>query len=154
MVVTGIASWASVQAPNTTYEPVYTIDLEVSDADAEVLRSQDITVKTEDGKNMVKFKRKQFREGGNENPKPNVVDADNMPFDKLIGNGSKVNVQYRTYEWSWGGKQGTGADLVGVQVIDHVAYGGSEFAPVAEPNDQPVETSNNNYKGDLPFDDE
>jgi len=155
MVVTGTAYWASLQAPNTRFEPVYCIDLEVSDADAEALAKEGLTVKTTDeGKKMVKIKRNQFRDNGDENPKPNVVDSDNMPFDRLIGNGSKVNVQYRMYDWEWGGRSGKAADLVGVQVISHVAYGGSEFEPVAEDKEKQSEQTNDNYEGDSPFDDE
>jgi len=153
MIVKGIAKWASVQAPNTTFEPEYSVDLEVSDVDAKALRAKGLVVKDKDGKNVIKFKRKVTRSDGEENPKPKVVDADAMPFDELIGNGSEVNVQYRTYDWTWAGKSGVSADLVGIQVLNHVAYGGTEFEPVdvkADPEPQP----SSQYAGEKPFDDE
>jgi len=152
-VVTGVAYWASVQAPNTTYEAEYSVDLVVSEADAEKLRNQNITVGDRDGEPMVKFKRRQFRKDGTENPKPKVVDSDAMPMDDLIGNGSKVNVQYRTYPWTYAGRSGVGADLVGVQVLELVAYGGSEFKPVEVPADsEQPEQPTTKYTGDEPFD--
>ena len=154
MIVRGIAKWASVQAPNTTFEPEYSIDLEVSDQDAQTLRGQNLVVKEKDGKNVIKFKRKVTRSDGEENPKPKVVDADAMPFGELIGNGSEVNVQYRTYDWTWAGKSGVSADLVGVQVLKHVAYGGTEFEPVSV-NDTPEQKQPaSSYEGEKPFDDE
>jgi len=154
-IVQGIASWASIQAPNTTYEHQYCIDLEISEDDAERLRAEGVTVKESNvGKPLVKFKRKVKRADGEENPKPIVVDVDNMPFDKLVGNGSIVNVQYRTFDWTYAGKTGVSADLVGVQVLKHEAYGGSEFEAVDGSKKEAKEPISTEITEESPFSDE
>ena len=45
------------------------------------------------------------------------------PIDVLVGNGSKVKVLYKPFEWKFAGKSGTSLDLQAVQVIDLVPYG-------------------------------
>lgn len=57
-----------------------------------------------------------------ENEQPRVVDADMEPFDKLIGNGSLVNVQYRVGSWNFKGKAGKTGYLKAVQVVEHIPY--------------------------------
>ena len=44
------------------------------------------------------------------------------PLDKIVGNGSKVKVMYKPYEWNFKGKKGMGLDLQAVQVIDLIEY--------------------------------
>jgi hypothetical protein len=44
-VASGKAYWASVTKPNTTFEPVYTVDLVISDSDAQNLQAKGIKVK-------------------------------------------------------------------------------------------------------------
>ena len=51
----------------------------------------------------------------------------------LVGNGSDVNVLYKTYEWNYAGKNGIGADLQAVQVINLVEYSeGEDFDVVPD----------------------
>lgn len=141
MKVMGTAMWASIQAPNTTYDPVYSIDLIVTEDVAESLKAMGLKVKsTEDGF-VVKFKRNQFRADGTENNKPAVRDADNQPFADLVGNGSRVIVQFSTYEWSNKFGKGISADLQGVQVVELVAYrngDGDEFEPLNESDEEVI----------------
>lgn len=142
-IVQGTAEWCSVQEPNTTFEPVYCIDVIVDDDTATALEGQGLTVKRDavdkDGNargNVFKVKRKAFRKGGVPNQKPNCVDAKNQPFNDLIGNGSLVNVQYNVFNWEFAGKKGTSADFVGVQVLKHVPMqtNSPEFEAVEEPD--------------------
>lgn len=141
MKVRGIAYWASVQVPNTTFEPIYQIDLAVSEESAKALRDMGLSIKdTEDGL-ICKFKRKQFKPDNTENKKPVIRDADNQPFAELIGNGSDVIVQFSTYEWK--NKFGTGvaADLQGVQVVELVPYrnaDGDEFEPLTDTDEDVI----------------
>ena len=44
-------------------------------------------------------------------------------LDVLVGNGSKVKVLYKPFDWKFAGKSGTSLDLQAVQVIDLVPYG-------------------------------
>lgn len=141
MKVRGIAYWASVQVPNTTFEPVYTIDLAVGDDAAESLKKIGLKGKVAEEGTVFKFKRKQFRQDGAENNKPVIRDAANQPFSDLIGNGSDVIVQFATYEWKNKFGSGIGADLQGVQVIDLVPYrtgDGDEFEPVGESGEEVI----------------
>lgn len=145
MIVKGKAEFASLHQPNTKFSPVYCIDVIVDDDAATTLEGQGLTVKrdaTDKNGNprghVFKVKRNAYRKDGTMNRKPNVVGPDGKtPFDELVGNGSIVNVQYNPYEWEFAGKKGTSADLVGVQVVEHVPYKGndSEFEAVeAEAN--------------------
>ena len=51
-----------------------------------------------------------------------LVDGAKNPLDKIVGNGSKVKVMYKPYEWNFKGKKGMGLDLQAVQVIDLIEY--------------------------------
>ena len=53
-----------------------------------------------------------------------VVDAQKNPIPEttLIGNGSKVNVLFDTYDYDVAGNKGVGSALKAVQVIDLVSY--------------------------------
>lgn len=45
-IVNGKAYWASVTTPNTTFEPVYTVDLVVSDEVAQEFEKEELKLKT------------------------------------------------------------------------------------------------------------
>lgn len=141
MKVRGIAHWASVQAPNTTFEPVYQVDLHVNEDSAKALKDLGLTVKKVEGEYVCKFKRKQFKLDGTENKKPTVVLADKTPFDGLVGNGSEVIVQFSTYEWKNKFGSGISADLQGIQIIDLVEYragDGEEFEDLTGGDDEEI----------------
>jgi len=147
-VAQGKAVWASIQAPNTTYEPVYSIDLVVDKDTAKRLESEGLDVKKKDDELVVKFKRKAFRKDGTPNTKPDVVDAHKQPVTDLVGNGSIVKVAYTPFEWSYAGKSGVTGWLNAVQVLELVPYssgGVGEFEE--EESDMPVDSK------DDPFDD-
>lgn len=162
MKVRGIANWASVQSPNTTYEPVYQVDLTVTEDSAKALKDLGLTVKKTEEGFVCKFKRKQFKADNSENKKPTVVLADKSPFDGLVGNGSEVIVQFSTYEWK--NKFGTGisADLQGIQIINLVEYrkgDGEEFEDLSDGGDDGViggaaPAAPKKPKQDVPFDDD
>tara|TARA_R100000963_G_C4645041_1_gene109134 strand:- start:10 stop:504 length:495 start_codon:yes stop_codon:yes gene_type:complete len=126
-IISGNAHWASVLAPNVKYDPVYSIDVELLDDDSKsMVESLGLTIKNKgDGRNdFVTIKRKLMKNDGDERPAPIIKDSANNAWDdKLIGNGSKVNVKFGTYDWTYAGKSGVGADLMAVQVVDLVPYG-------------------------------
>jgi len=131
----GIAYWASVTTPNTKYEPVYTVDLVVSDDVADDFEARGFKTKTinmndEVVGRAVTFKRKVNGPNGMVRQAPKLLDASKNPIDELVGNGSKVRVQYS--EWETSNKYGNfkGLDFQAMQVIDLVQYksgDGSEF---------------------------
>jgi len=107
MIVEGTAYWASIKEPNTTYEPMYTINLVVDEETASDFASRGHTIKQMDEGSAIVIKRKVN-----------------------VANGSKVRVQYNEYDWEYAGKKGKGLDLQAVQIVDLVEYksqDGSEF---------------------------
>ena len=124
-VINGTAYWASIQSPNTKFEPHrWSINVGNLDAENKAIAEKDgLNVKTDETKgDYVTIKRKVKRKDGNDNTPPVIVDAQKRPMLDLIGNGSKVNVLYTTYEWKYAGKEGVSADLKKVQVVDLITY--------------------------------
>ncbi len=73
--VEGKAYWASVTRPNTTFDPVYQIDLAIDDKTAEEFKGKGVSVKQDERGSVVKFKRKVARADGTKNPMPRLVDS-------------------------------------------------------------------------------
>lgn len=131
----GIAYWASVTTPNTKFEPVYTVDLVVSedvasDFEARGYKVKEISNGDEVIGRAITFKRKVNGPNGMVRQAPKLLDVNKNPIDELVGNGSKVKVQYS--EWETSNKYGDfkGLDFQAMQVIDLVQYkssDGSEF---------------------------
>jgi len=127
-VISGTAYWASLQSPNTKFEPSWQIEVCNLDAENKAIAEKDnLTIKYDDVKgDYVSIKRKVKRKDGNNNQPPIVVDAQKRPMLDLIANGSKVNVLYEPFEWNFGGKTGVSADLRAVQVTELVPYSTEE----------------------------
>lgn len=125
-IISGKAYWASILSPNTTYEPVYSVDVCLDDDTKSLVESLGLTVhnKGDDRGDFVKIKRKVYKRDGSERPSPIVKDSQNNNWDgSLIGNGSMVNVKFATYEWEYNKKNGVASDLMAIQVVDLVEYG-------------------------------
>ena len=101
--IQGKAYWASITRPNTTFDPVYQIDLAIDDETADQFSAKGITVKEDERGKVVKFKRRVSRADGTDNPQPKLVDSSKNP--------------------------GVGLDLQAVQVISLIPYG-EEFDKV------------------------
>jgi hypothetical protein len=84
--------------------------------------------KGDERNDFITIKRKYTRKDGTKNSAPRVVDSKKTPIspDDLIGNGSKVNVAFDTYDYNVGGNQGVGSSLKAVQVIKLIEYSPSE----------------------------
>ena len=113
-VVTGKAYWAHVQAPNTAYEPEWSIDLIVDDNNRSAIEADGLTIKNKGDErgDFVHIRQRVKRRDGSTNA-----------TEQLIGNGSTVNVLYAPFDWEMNGKSGTSAILKKVQVVDLVSYG-------------------------------
>ena len=136
-IVTGTAYWASLDRANEKFEPMWRIDLAVDDKTAEEFRNNGHTIATtkhndEVITNILRFKRKVSKNNGDKNTKPNLIDDQKNPLNKIVGNGSKVRVMYKSYDWNFKGKKGKGMDLQAVQVLDHVEYIPKEDFPAVE----------------------
>jgi len=124
-LVVGKSKWAAVNAPNTKFEPVYTVNLEVDDETRDLLIGLNLTpIKGET--NEFRFKRTAVYKDGSSAPKPNCVDASNADFTGMIGNGSDVVVDFEPKKWTFAGKAGTKALLNGIQVLNLIPYGTPE----------------------------
>jgi hypothetical protein len=152
-VISGTAYWASITMPNTTFDAdgVYTIDICNLDEENIQIASQDgleIKNKGDERGDFITAKTKVRRKDGGTNSPPKVVDSKLNPMapDVLVGNGSKVNVSYRPFEWSFGNRSGMSAGLNSIQVLDLVEYnpsGSSEF--------DVEEGYTNDINDDIPF---
>ena len=129
-LVEGVAYWASVTTPNTTYQPVYTVNLVVSDDVAKDFQSRGFTVKDMDEGPALLIKRKVNGPNGMVRSAPKLMDTNKQPMNVSVGNGSKVRVQYKEWESTWNGTLYKGLDFQAMQVLELVEYSspdGAEF---------------------------
>lgn len=129
-LVEGVAYWASVTTPNTTYQPVYTVNLVVDEEVANDFRSRGFTVKDMEEGPALLIKRKVNGPNGMIRSAPKLLDKHKQPMNVAVGNGSKVKVQYKEWETTWNGTQYKGLDFQAMQVLDLVEYAspdGAEF---------------------------
>ena len=144
-VLEGKAYWASVTTPNTTYEPVYTVDLVVNDEvandfEARGFRIKDLSITDEQGASTNvgrawTIKRKVNGPNGMVRQAPKLFDREKNLMDEVVGNGSTVKVQYN--EWETENKFGTfkGLDFQAMQVLDLVplkSQDGAELDPYGD----------------------
>ena len=129
-ILEGTAYWASITTPNTTFEPVYTVNVVVDDETANDFASRGHTVKQMDEGPALIMKRKVNGPKGMIRPAPRLFDKDKQEISTAVGNGSQVRVQFNEYDWEYAGKKGKGIDLQAVQVLNLVEYrngDGDEF---------------------------
>ena len=129
MVIEGIAYWASVTSPNTTFEPVYTVNLVITEDEADRLRSEGIKVIDKDEGPTVVIKRKVNGPNGMIRKAPKLIDRNRQELNCKIGNGTTVKVQYKPWEVNRSGSTYKGLDFQGMQVLDLITYAvdGDEF---------------------------
>ena len=137
-ILNGKAYWASVVSPNTTFDAdgVYSIDVAVDAENKKKAEAEGLSIKNkgDDRGDFVTIKRKAKRKDGSANKAPDVMDGMKRPLQNtLIGNGSDVNVLFKTYEWNHKptGRSGKSADLQAVQVVNLIPYEGSNSASSA-----------------------
>ena len=126
MIVEGTAYWASVRQPNTTFEPMYTINLVVDDEIAKDFASRGHSIREMEEGPAIVIKRKVNGPNGMTRKAPRLLDSDKNDVDVLIGNGSTVRVQYSEYDWEYNKKKGKGLDLQAVQIVNLVPYKGGD----------------------------
>ena len=125
-ILEGTAYWASITTPNTTFEPVYTVNLVVDDETANDFASRGHKIKQMDEGPAVILKRKVNGPNGMVRPAPRLMDASKQDVTTAVGNGSKIKVQFN--EYSGEGKFGpyTGLDLQAVMITDLVPNKGAD----------------------------
>tara|TARA_R100000951_G_scaffold101356_2_gene92753 strand:- start:2453 stop:2926 length:474 start_codon:yes stop_codon:yes gene_type:complete len=128
-VLSGKAHWASISSPNSTFEPVWQVDLAVEGAELERAKEMGLTImnKDDDRGQFVRIKRKVYRKDGSKNKSPILKDSKNHVLSEVnVGNGSDVKVLFKTFGWEYAGKNGIGADLQAMQVINLIEYEAGE----------------------------
>ena len=147
-VISGEAYWAHVITPNTKFNPDGEWSIEVCNLDAKnkkIAEGDGLTIKNKDDDRGDFGTLKQYARTKDGSPrKISVKDSQRNPFpnDKLIGNGSKVNVSYFPKEYTvYGG--GVKGYLNAVQVVDLVEYKTDDFDVVDGYTNQDV--------GEVPF---
>jgi len=132
-IIEGTAFWTSVRVPKPDFngeKNLYVVNLAVSDEiyqqfhDAGYnagLKPAGRANYTEDP--VITFQQWELGKGGRPNRKPRLVDKDLNDIDVLVGNGSRVAVQWRHSEYGEGGKFRRPI-LENVQVLDLVEYEG------------------------------
>lgn len=142
MKVTGIATWAHIQAPSkeltfekkgkkTTIPSRYSIDVILSKEDAKELHSKGYNVKKVKneipglpdsvGQPFINIKKAATYKDGAPVKPPKCVDAKKRDFTGLIGNGSTVNVIFDEVPYELMGKEGISCRLKAVQVLKLVS---------------------------------
>jgi len=121
--------WASITVPNTTYEPVYSVNVIVDDVTAKDFESRGFKIKQMEEGPAVVVKRKVNGPNGLIRPAPKLFDKSKQEIDVSVGNGSVGNVQYKEWEVTRQGQTYKGLDLQAVQILDLVTYNqaGDEF---------------------------
>ena len=80
----------------------------------------------DDGKKFIKLTKNCIKRDGNPAVAIKVIDKHGNDVDPLIvGNGSKANAQYTTFEWDMAGRSGVKAILTALQITDLVEYSGN-----------------------------
>jgi len=128
-IISGKAYWASLIQPNTTFEPCWSIDVSLDQENKKKVMADGLQIKNknDDRGDFITIKRKVTKRDGSTRNAPEIIDAAKNPWDaSLIGNGSVVNVKYQPYEYTVRGKKGVSADLIKVQVVSLVPYGGGK----------------------------
>lgn len=85
-----------------------------------------------DGQMFMSFKQKEFKTNGERNQPIEVVDILGKPWsqDKLIGNGSVIDVKFAIVDYGPGKKHGVYPRKI--RVLEHVPYEGASFEPISE----------------------
>lgn len=139
MIISGKARWAKILgAPHWGYEEKnkeWSVDV-YPDADTvKKLKSEGLGKKLKDKGNgtFITFKRRELKQDGTPNTPIRVVDDKGQAWNPKvkIGNDSVVNVNFLINEWGKGEKS---ANILSLQVWEHVPYEGGEF-PTREDDD-------------------
>jgi hypothetical protein len=121
---TGLAYWASVKSPNTKYEPVYQVNLIVDRDTAEKYKAEGCTIREmEEGPALV-IKRKVNGPNGMIRNAPKLLDKEGNETDILVGNGSKVKVQFNPFDWEYAGNTGKSLDFQAMKILELIQYEG------------------------------
>ena len=128
-VLQGALYWASITNPNTTYEPVYSVNVIVDEDTATDFKKRGFRIKDMDEGPALVIKRKVSGHNGMTRAAPKLFDKSKNEVDVSVGNGTIGKVQYKEWEVVRQGETYRGLDLQAVQILDLVSFNqaGDEF---------------------------
>lgn len=136
MLIRGKAKWAKlIGEPAWGYKnqhKEWSVDVYLDDETVTKLKEEGLGSKLKDKGDgvYISFKRKELKQDGTPNKPIRVVDHRGEAWGTAkIGNGSTVNVNFAINEYGAGEKA---ANILSLQVWDHVAYTGGEFPTRAD----------------------
>lgn len=105
------------------------------------------------------LRKPEFDREGNKNDPIRIYDEDNQPWDdRLLGNGTKVDIKLRIVDWGRGKKKGI--YTTAIRVTELVPYVSNEFGamdeakeekPAKKPNTKGKKASFDDLDDDIPF---
>lgn len=133
--VKGKCKWAYVKNLDTKYEPQWKITIFMDPTEAkrmmevgfkvhrvDELLNPDLAELGQYRMNCTRKEKKRGKAAGQLNDPPILIDADNEPFEDILGDGSDVIVTYKVYNWTYNGNPGVSPDLEKVKVINLIPY--------------------------------
>jgi hypothetical protein len=123
--VTGTAKWARVYEGqmDTEYGEKFHVTVYPDEASLIAIKSSGSRIKAREDEDGICFKfsrdnKKEFKGVEEILGPPKVLDKEGNPFDKIIGNGSKITAKLSVYDSS----KGKGTRLEAVRVDNHIPY--------------------------------
>ena len=165
-IISGKAFWVKLDKPQNKFDENklrYSLDLSLDKEGVKEMRAEGFTIKNKTKEvpsdqrgDFVTIYANEKTYNGRVLPKPNLFDANKIRLNGvLIGNGSKVNVQYKKLDYDVAGRKGSRPVLKGVQVIELLEYSPpDEFARVegyVAPIPADEEAVVINEENDIPF---
>lgn len=157
VVLEGKVQWAKLHKPDDM-SGKYQVDLILDKDSKKQLEDLDIlkhvTIKDKDGKE--KYDSPAIRLKSGEEYPPTIVDTDNMPFNDMIGNGSKMRFVANIKKYDYKGQKGLSCWLTkGLLLeleeiennVDSELFGGNAPEPKKQEPSKEPESSDD----DLPF---
>jgi len=128
-VLQGPLYWASITNPNTTYEPVYSVNVIVDEDTATDFKQRGFRIKDMDEGPALVIKRRVSGKNGITRAAPKLFDKSKNEVDVSVGNGAIGKVQYKEWVVVRQGETFRGLDLQAVQILDLVSFNqaGDEF---------------------------
>ena len=159
-VIKGTAFWCKHNTPSDM-SGKYEMELgRLTAKQVKELQSYGAPIKKDDAeKDDPNYKGRYIKLISKRKPRAKDAKGNPLPDDLDIGNGSKVKVQFNTYEWSYKKKTGVSWGFQGLQLLELVEYsGGGEDELLDEEDgfvlDDDELEDDDDYDDDLEDDDE
>lgn len=115
VIVAGTIKYARFVTPKQRFDRLaWEVTVAVTKAEGRKAFKAGVKVREVDGEFLISV----HKEADGRSKPPIVVDRELNHIDgKMVGPGSKINLKIDTFEYTWGGRHGTGARLAAVQAL-------------------------------------